>query len=89
MVPRPIAKVLSENVNNKIEIEIKKSLSEKDKLNNEEKTCRHCSRHKCVKKDVFEAFYEHYIEYKNYINDILNNKFQTDKLEIFEKSRAL
>ena len=26
----------------------------------------------CVKNDVFEAFYEDYLEYKGYVNDILN-----------------
>ena len=66
--------------------EIEKSLSDKSKLYIEEKTCRHCSGHKCVKEDEFNAFYEDYIECKDYINDILNNKFQPDNLHDLEKT---
>ena len=86
VVARPITEVLTGDINDKREIEFGKSPSDKNKLNNQEKTCRHFSRYKCVNRDVFKAFYEDYTEYKNYISDILNNRFQPDKLDTFEKT---
>ena len=34
-----------------------------------------------VKNDVFEAFYEDYLEYKGYVNDILNTLIRKDDME--------
>lgn len=42
LVPRSVKEALTKDINDKIENEIVKSLSDKIKLNNEEKTCRHC-----------------------------------------------
>ena len=33
-----------------------------------------------VKNDVFEAFYEDYLEYKGYVNDILNTLIPKDDI---------
>ena len=33
-----------------------------------------------VKNDVFEAFYEYYLEYKGYVNDILNTLIPKDDI---------
>ena len=41
VLPTPITEGLTDDRNDKIEIEIEKSPSDKNKLNNEEKTCRH------------------------------------------------
>ena len=38
-------------------------------------------KYKCLDRDVFDTFYDDYIEFKNYINDILKNNFrQTESL---------
>ena len=44
----------------------------------------------CVKNDVFEAFYEYYLEYKGYFNDILNTLIpKYDILHRIEKKKIL
>ena len=42
LVRRSVKEALTKDINDKIESEIVKSFSDKIKLNNEEKTCRHC-----------------------------------------------
>ena len=34
----------------------------------------------CVNNEVFEAFYENYLEYKGYVNDILNTLIPKDDI---------
>ena len=70
MILRSITGLLTEDTNNKIDIQIKKSLLDKVKLDDELKTCCNFSRYSCISKNLFDAFYADYIDYKNYTNDI-------------------
>ena len=49
---------------------------------NKEKKCQN-SKLKSLNKDVFDIFYEDFIDFKNYINNILKKSF---KIFIYKKS---
>ena len=55
---------------------------------NEEKKCQH-SQLKCLNKDVYNTFYKDYIDFKNYINDILKNNFKLPGNSFTEKAEEL
>ena len=71
VVPRPTTEVMKENIYYPINIEIDASPTNQS---NEEKKCQN-PKLKSLNKDVFDIFYEDYIDFKNYINDILKNNF--------------
>ena len=44
---------------------------------------------KCVNKDVFDIFYEDYIDFKNYINNKFKNNFKPPDNLFTEKAEEL
>ena len=65
-IPRPInLDLIKENINCPINIEIDTAQHKHE----ENKKCN--SKFKCLNKDLFDVFYDDYIDFKNYINDTL------------------
>ena len=83
VIPRPITEVMNEYIYYPINIEIEAPSANRS---NKEKKYQN-SKLKCLNKDVFDVFYEDYMDFKNYINDILKNDFKprgnlfTEKVE--------
>ena len=55
---------------------------------NKKKKCKN-QKFKYLNKDVFDIFYEDYIDFKNYINDISKNNFKPSGNLFTEKSEEL
>ena len=68
-ISKPIFQVLKDDINSSINVIIEN----KSSTINEEQN--HYTKYKCLKRDVFEDFYEDYIDFKSYINDILKSNF--------------
>ena len=70
---KPIFQVLKDDINSLINV----ITENKSSTINEEQN--HYTKYKCLNRDVFEAFYEDYIDFKSYINDILKSNFTQTK----------
>ena len=69
-IPRPInLDLIKENINCPINIEIDTAQHKHE----ENKKCN--SKFKCLNKDLFDVFYDDYIDFKNYINDTLKTNY--------------
>ena len=66
-ISKPIFQVLKDDINSPVNVIIENKLSTISEEQN------HYT--KCLNRDVFEAFYEDYIDFKSYINDILKSNF--------------
>ena len=66
---KPIFQVLKDDINSPINVIIEN----KSSTINEDQN--HYTKYKCSNRDVLEAFYEDYIDFKSYINDILKSNF--------------
>ena len=67
VIPRPITKVIKEDIYCQINIEIKTPFANETN----EKKIRQNSKLKCLNKDIFDIFYADCIEFQNYISGIL------------------
>ena len=61
--------VLKDDINSSINVIIEN----KSSTINEDQN--HYTKYKCLNRDVFEAFYEDYMDFESYINDILKSNF--------------
>ena len=68
-ISKPIFQVLKDDINSPIIVIIEN----KSSAINEEQN--HYTKYKFLNRDVFEAFYEDYIDFKSYVNDILKSNF--------------
>ena len=85
VIPRSITEVMKEDIYYPTNIEIE---APPVNQSNEEKKCQH-SQLKCLNKDVYNTFYKDYIDFKNYINDILKNNFKLPGNSFTEKAEEL
>ena len=65
-VSKPILQILKEDINTPINVIFEKNSFTENVIQN----------HQCINRNVFEAFYEDYIDFKSYINDILKNNLK-------------
>ena len=76
-IPRPInLDLIKENINCPINIEIDTAQHKHE----ENKKCN--SKFKCLNKDLFDVFYDDYIDFKNYINELLYSLYKWTTLLI-------
>ena len=69
VIPKPILQKLQDDIDNPINVIVDNKEYTETEIKN------HVSKYKCLNRDVFEAFYEDYIDFKSYINDILKSNF--------------
>ena len=69
VIPKPILQKLQDDIDNPINVIVDNNEYTETEIKN------HVSKYKCLNRDAFEAFYEDYIDFKSYINDILKSNF--------------